>query len=155
MSDSFFDKYENSLLNFVVGITVIMFIMFGAGVLCPLLILLAQQFVGEFTPKEFGTFFLVCILVMTLCIVVPNILIVRGKPIAAKINLWNIYFQLACYSLLLLLFKHEYKWLFLSFVSFPLLAYWLMLTTKYKAFVSFYEALRKDPVGFREKLLER
>lgn len=152
MSDDFFDKHENSLLNFVAGLAVIMFIMFGGGILWPSLIFLLQQLMGEFTSKEFSILFLVGALVISLCITIPNVMITRGKVGAAKFNKINIYIQYACYLLLSLVYEDEYKWISVGFVIFPLLAHWLMVSAKYKAFLAFYEALRKDPEGFREKL---
>ncbi|PIW62125.1 MAG: hypothetical protein COW15_05925 [Shewanella sp. CG12_big_fil_rev_8_21_14_0_65_47_15] len=152
MPDNFFEKHDFSIGMFVVGIAVIMFIMFGAGVLCPLVILTLQTLWGEFTPEEFGLLFVSSALIMTLSIVIPNILIIRGRPKAVKVNQINIYFQLVCYSLLLLTFEHENKWFFLCFVIFPLLANWLMASAKYQAFLAYYEAIRKDPAGFRRSI---
>lgn len=157
MPDNFFEKHDFSIGMFVVGIAVIMFIMFGAGVLCPLMILMLQTLLGEFTPEEFGLLFASSALIMTLSIVIPNILIIRGRPKAVKVNQINIYFQFACYLLFSLIFEHQYKWFFLCFVIFPLLANWLMTSAKYQAFLAYYEAIRKDPAGLRrsmEKMLE-
>ncbi|NMH66499.1 hypothetical protein [Shewanella salipaludis] len=155
MSDNFFEKHEFSMGMFAAGIAVIMFIMFGAGIVCPLAILSLQTLFGEFTSKEFGILFTSSVVIMTLIIVVPNVLIFRGKPRAAKVNQINIYFQLVCYSLLSLTFEHQYKWVFLSFVIFPLLANWLMVSAKYQAFLAYHEALRKDPIGFRRSLAKK
>jgi hypothetical protein len=157
MPDNFFEKHDFSIGMFVVGIAVIMFIMFGGG-MAPLLVVLSmQQLLGEFTSKELVLYIGILELIMNFCIVVPNIMIIRGRPRAAKVNQINIYFQFACYLLFSLIFEHQYKWFCLSFVIFPLLANWLMTSAKYQAFLAYYEAIRKDPAGLRrsmEKMLE-
>ncbi|MCE9686348.1 hypothetical protein LZP73_09000 [Shewanella sp. AS16] len=155
MPDNFFEKHEFSMGMFAAGIAVIMFIMFGGGMASLLVVLSMQQLLGEFTSKELVSYVGILELIMNFCIVVPNVLILRGKPRAAKVNQINIYFQLICYSLLSLTFEHQYKWVFLSFVIFPLLANWLMVSAKYQAFLAYHEALRKDPIGFRRSLAKK
>ncbi|MCE9686349.1 hypothetical protein LZP73_09005 [Shewanella sp. AS16] len=155
MPNNFFEKHEFSMGMFAAGIAVIMFIMFSAGVVCFLAILSLQTLFGEFTSKEFGILLVSSELIMTLSIVVPNVLIFRGKPRAAKVNKINIYFQFVCYLLFLFTFENKNDWFLLSFVIFPLLANWLMASAKYQAFLAYHEALRKDPIGFRRSLAKK
>ena len=98
MSDNFL-KHDLSIGVFVVGIAVIMFLMFGAGAIGPLLFLTIETLFGKLTNEEFGILFASSIVIMTLSIVIPNVLIIRGRPRAVKINKINVYFQLICYLL--------------------------------------------------------
>ncbi|NMH66970.1 hypothetical protein [Shewanella salipaludis] len=155
MSDNFFEKHEFSMGMFAAGIAGIMFIMFGGGMASFLVVLSMQKLLGEFTSTELVSYVGILELIMNFCIVVPNILILRGKPRAAKVNQVNIYFQLVCYSLAALTLEHQNKWFCLSFVIFPLLANWLMASAKYQACLAYHEALRKDPIGFRRSLAKK
>ncbi|MCS6119755.1 hypothetical protein G3444_12690 [Shewanella baltica] len=155
MSDIFFEKHDLSIGVFVVGIAVIMFLMFGAGAIGPLLFHAIETLFGKLTNEEFGILFASSIVIMTLSIVIPNVLIIRGRPRAVKINKINVYFQLICYLLFLLVLEHQKNWIFLCFVIFPLLANWLMSSAKYLTFLAFYETLRKDPIVFRQSLAKR
>ncbi|MGF1727487.1 hypothetical protein [Photobacterium nomapromontoriensis] len=155
MIDDFFERHELSIWIFVTGISVIMLPIFGGGLICPLVIGLLQQLLGKFTAEEFGVLLVSLELIMSLFIAIPNILIIRGRSGAVKINKIIINIQLTCYIVVAILLEHEYKWFFIMFVFFPLLASWLMSTARYQAFVAYHEALHKDPVGFRQRLLDR
>lgn len=155
MSDNFFEKHDLSIGMFVVGIAVIMLILISAGIVCFLMILTLQTLLGKFTSEVFGILLVSSELIMTLSIVIPNILIIRGRPKAVKVNQINIYIQLICYLLFLLTFQNKNDLFLLIFVILPLFANWLMLSTKYQAFLAYHEALRKDPIGFRQSIAKR
>ncbi|MGF1727486.1 hypothetical protein [Photobacterium nomapromontoriensis] len=156
MIDDFFEKHEISILTFVAGISVIMLIMFGGGMAAFIAVASTEHLVGEFSSKQLLTYIVALEIMMNAVIVIPNVLIiVFGKPQAVIVNKINLYFQFTCYSLYILTFGHDIEWFCAIFITFSLLAYWLMSTAKYQAFVAFYEALRKDPVGFRQRLLDR
>ncbi|SON51978.1 hypothetical protein [Vibrio tapetis] len=155
MKDDFFENHELSIWIFFVGIAVIISMMIGGGVTIPLLLFTLEQLIGEFTPKMYGIHFVLLVITMTLFTVVPSLFIIRGKKALVKVNKMTIFIQVVIYCFALVIYEHEYKYFFLSFVSFPLLALWLMSTPKYRAFVAYHEALHKDPIGFRQKLLDR
>ncbi|WP_411994085.1 hypothetical protein [Agarivorans sp. DSG3-1] len=155
MTDSFFKKHELSMWIFVVGISVIMTIIIGGGIATVLVVELFQEIFGKFTVDEYLAFNGVLGLTITLIIVATNVLIIRGRPHAVKVNRLNVYFQLASYLLYALIVEHDDKWFGLMFIAFPLLASWLMSSAKYQAFVAYHEALRKNPVEFRQALQKR
>ncbi|SON51979.1 hypothetical protein [Vibrio tapetis] len=155
MKNDFFESHELTPWIFVIGISVIMTLIIGGGAACFLLLLTVHQVLGYFTIGEYLAAGYVLGIVMTISTSITNILIFRGKPKATIINKIYLYFQLAGYFIVLLIFEDDYKWFFMSCSIFSILAGWLISTPRYHSFVAFYEALHKDPVGFRQKLLDR
>lgn len=155
MAEDYFKKHELSLWIFAIGISVIMTILIGGGIAVILLTFLLAQNINHFSTMEY--FALAGALGVTIALTtsITNILIIRGRPYGVKVNTYNVYFQIMCYLLFAIAFEHEDKWIGMLFSVLPFLSLWLMSTKKYHAFVAYHEALHKDPIGFREKLLKR
>ncbi|MDF5446972.1 hypothetical protein P3680_25685, partial [Vibrio parahaemolyticus] len=58
------------------------------------------------------------------------------------------------YALGLFLLEDEHKLFFVSFVLFPIIGLWLMASTKYHTFVTYFSAIKKEPDSFREYFLK-
>ncbi|SON51980.1 hypothetical protein [Vibrio tapetis] len=155
MTDNFFKNHELSLWIFAVGITVIMSILIGGGIAVILLTFVLAQHIDYFSTMEYFVFAGALGVIMSLTTSITNLLIIRGRAYAVGINIINIYFQICCYILFAVFLEHKDKWQGLVFSILPFLSLWLMSTPRYRAFVAYHEALHKDPIGFRQKLLER
>lgn len=153
-AEEFFDNHYLSIWVFLVGVAVITLIMMGGGMAVTLLAILIDQSSEHLTTDTFLALNFSFAGVMTLLLVIPNMMIVRGKPKAAEINLINIYFQFLVYALGLFLLEDEHKLFFVSFVLFPIIGLWLMASTKYHTFVTYFSAIKKEPDSFREYFLK-
>ncbi|MBQ4889552.1 hypothetical protein J8L86_06820 [Shewanella sp. MMG014] len=149
MNGNFFEEYDFSLWIFVVGIAVIMLLMIGAGIAAVILVFSFEDQFGDLSPQIFWGFLIPIEVILSLSITFTNIMITRGHSAAVKANKAIIYITLSFFFFGLLFFVHEFKWFFLSFVTLPVTAYWLMNSVKYKAFLAYFEALHRDPEAFR------
>ncbi|SON51976.1 hypothetical protein [Vibrio tapetis] len=155
MTEDFFEKHELSLWIFACGISNVILLLLGGGGACFVVIISIQTFTGELSTEQFGISLTIIEVLMALAITLSNIFIFRGKPRALVVNKLIAYVQITSYFLFAIIFEHEDKWLGLFFGVLPLMSLWLMSTSKHRAFVGYHEALHKDPVGFRQKLLDR
>ncbi len=155
MADDFFENHELSLWIFSYGISNIILLLLGGGVACFLMVMSIHVLTGELSAEQFGISLTIVEVLMALAIMVPNVLIIRGKPSALAVNKIMVCVQIASYLLFAMTFDQENKWFGLAFGVLPFLSLWLMSTPRYRAFIAYHEALHKDPIGFREKLLQR
>ncbi|MFS1437328.1 hypothetical protein [Shewanella sp. 10N.286.48.A6] len=155
MNGNFFEEHDFSLWIFAVGTTVIMLMMIGAGIAAAIFVFSLEYLFGDFTPEKLWGILIPIEVILSLSITFTNIIITRGYPKAAKANKAIIYIILACFLFGLLFFDHEFKWLYLSFIALPATAFWLINTTKYKAYLAYFEALHKDPEAFRLQMEKR
>lgn len=151
--DDFFDNHDINLGVFAVGLVVIMSLIIGGGVVGVLIVESFQQVFGGLSIDIFLALVGALELAMCIAVIIPNIMIVRGKPNAAKANRVHAYVQVTCYLLALLALINDRK-MGLVFASiFPLFTIYLMSTNRYQIFIGFYEAIHKDPEGYRRRVL--
>lgn len=86
-AEEFFDNHYLSIWVFLVGVAVITLIMMGGGMAVTLLAILIDQSSEHLTTDTFLALNFSFAGIMTLLLVIPNMMIVRGKPKAAEINL--------------------------------------------------------------------
>ncbi|WP_028771457.1 hypothetical protein [Shewanella waksmanii] len=155
MKDSIFDRYKFSIGTFATGIAVIMLLIISGSAALSLLGLSIKQNFSQFSDDNYLTFLTAAATFLAVITIIPNIMITRGKPKAAKVNQYNIWLQLLIYLVVIVTFEHAHKWLTVCLISLPVLTHSLMKSNKYAACLVYFEEMHKNPEAFREQLLKR